>query len=430
MANNSQKDISSAGMDKKVEKKIWTVKRIGMLTGGLLLLSLFVYAFVFMDRRSTLNVEREKLTISTVREQAFQESIPVTGTVQPIQTIYLDALQGGVVEQIYRESGAMVEKGDTILALSNSDMQLSVLQRTSAIYDQINQTRNSRLNIEKNTLNLKSQLADAEKQLAITHASYKRLQKLYGKDLIAEQKYMEAKENYEYQKERYKLLYESFRQDSIKARRQLRAIDRSLGRMKQSLDGVQKILDKLAVTAPISGQLYTIELNPGQSISAGERIGQVDVLDQYKVRVNSDEYYLARITQGLKATFNYKDEPQLLEITKVYPVVDEGRFKVDMEFSGGSPEELRRGQSLRLRLKLSNQSTQALVLSRGGFYQSTGGNWVFKLVDGGDRTVRQPVTLGRQNPEHFEVLSGLQRDDKVITSSYETFGDNQVLNLE
>lgn len=432
MENKSRKDISSAGMDKKVEKKMWTPRRIGMLAGGLLLLSFFIYAFVFMDTRSTLNVEREKLTVSTVQEQAFQESIPVTGTVQPIQTIYLDALEGGVVENIYLESGTMVEEGETILTLSNSDLQLSVLNQTSSIYDQINQTRNSRLNIEQNTLSLKQQLAAAENELEINKANYNRLKKLYerNKGLVSEQAYLEAKENYNYQQKRHNLLYESFQQDSIKAKRQLQQIDESLDRMEQSLQAVQQILDRLVVKAPIAGQLSTIELNPGQSISRGERIGQVDILDSFRIRVSIDEYHLSRITRGLKGTFDFAGQTYNLEITKVYPVVENGQFQVDMEFTDSSPDELTRGQSLRVRLQLSEQSTQALVLSRGGFYQQTGGNWVFKVSRDGERALRHSVELGRQNPEYFEVLSGLQAGDKVITSSYDTFGDNEVLNLE
>jgi HlyD family secretion protein len=401
-----------------------------MLLGGILIIAFFVYAFWFMDTRSTLNVDTEKLTVSTVQERSFQESIPLTGTVQPIQTIKLDALEGGVVEKIYIESGTMVEQGDTILALSNSDLQLQVLSRTSGIYDQINQTRNSRLNIEQNTLNLKSQLANAENQLAINRSNYQRLKKLHERDLIAGQEYLEAKENYEYQQKRYEFTYASFKQDSIKVGRQLRQIDQSLDRMDQSLEKVQNILDRLVFRAPIAGQLSTIEMYPGQSIQRGESIGQVDILDRYKVRVGVDEYYLARIRQGLKGTFDYGGQTQQLEITKVYPVVEEGQFKVDMEFMGESPEDLTRGQSLRIRLQLSEQSTNAIVLSKGGFYQSTGGNWVFKVVEDGQKAIYQPVELGRQNPEYYEVLSGLQAGDKVITSSYGTFGDNEVLNLE
>jgi HlyD family secretion protein len=430
MEKKSRKDISSAGMDKKIEVPTWTPKRIAMLLGGILIIAFFVYAFWFMDTRSTLNVDTEKLTVSTVQERSFQESIPLTGTVQPIQTIKLDALEGGVVEKIYIESGTMVEQGDTILALSNSDLQLQVLSRTSGIYDQINQTRNSRLNIEQNTLNLKSQLANAENQLAINRSNYQRLKKLHERDLIAGQEYLEAKENYEYQQKRYEFTYASFKQDSIKVGRQLRQIDQSLDRMDQSLEKVQNILDRLVFRAPIAGQLSTIEMYPGQSIQRGESIGQVDILDRYKVRVGVDEYYLARIRQGLKGTFDYGGQTQQLEITKVYPVVEEGQFKVDMEFINGSPDDLTRGQSLRIRLQLSERSTNAIVLSKGGFYQSTGGNWVFKVVEDGQKAIYQPVELGRQNPEYYEVLSGLQAGDKVITSSYGTFGDNEVLNLE
>jgi len=375
-------------------------------------------------------VEKEKITISTVKEDSFQEFIPVTGAVQPIQTIYLDALEGGVVEDIYLESGTMVEKGDNILTLSNSDLQLRVLSQTSSIYDQINQTRNSRLNIEQNTLSLKERLAQAENQLHINRSNFKRQQKLYDKDLIAEQNYIEVKENYEYQKKRYDLIYESFKQDSIKAQQQLYQIDESLERMQKSLEANQSILERLDVKAPIAGQLSTIELNPGQSISRGERIGQVDILDSYKVRVGIDEYHLSRIKTGLKGTFDFNSKTHELVITKVYPVVENGQFQVDMEFVNESPGDLTRGQTLRIRLELSEETTNTLLLARGGFYQTTGGNWVFKISEDGDRAVRQNIRLGSQNPEYFEVLSGLQPGDKVITSSYDTFGDNEVLNLE
>lgn len=431
MVNNSGKDISSAGMDKKISKSKWTPKRLGLLAGAVIIVALFLYAFIFMDMRSTLNVEKEKLTISTVNEQTFQEFITVTGAVQPIQTIYLDALEGGVVEDIYLESGTMVDKGETILTLSNSDLQLSVLNQTSSIYDQINQTRNSRLNIEQNTLSLKQQLAAAENELEITRANYKRQKKLHEKNsgLVSEQAYLEAKENFKYQQKRYNLLYESFQQDSIKARRQLQQIDASLDRMQQSLQAVQQIMDRLVVKAPISGQLSTTELNPGQSISRGERIGQVDILDDFKVRVGIDEYHLSRITPGLKGSFDFAGETYELAITKVYPVVENGQFQVDMEFVNAAPSGLTRGQTVRIRLELG-ESSRAILLPRGGFYQATGGNWVFRVSEDGDKAVRQTIKLGRQNPEYFEVLSGLQPGDKVITSSYDTFGDNEVLNLE
>jgi len=429
MAEHNKDRISSSGMDKKIEKKTWTPKRIAMIVGGVAILALFFYSFVFMDMRSTLNVDREKLTISTVQEDSFQEFIQVTGTVQPIQTIYLDAIEGGVVENIYRESGSMVERGDTILSLSNSDLRLQVLQQSSSIYDQINQTRNSRLNIEQNSLSLKERLAQAENQLKVAKSNFNRQKKLHEQDLIAEQDFLETKENYQYQKKRYNLIYESFKQDSIKSEQQLQQIDQSLDRMWRSLEAVQSILDRLVVTAPISGQLSTIELNPGQSISSGERIGQVDILDNYKIRVSIDEYHLSRITKGLQGSFEFNGETHELKITKVYPVVENGQFQVDMEFVDEVPSGLTRGQTVRIRLELSD-SSQALLLARGGFYQTTGGNWAYKISEDGEQAVRTNIQLGHQNPDYFEVLSGLEPGDKVITSSYDTFGDNEVLNLE
>ncbi len=429
MTPSSNSPLSGSGMDKKIEKKTWTVKRISLIAGVCVLLALFIYSFVLMDTRSSLNVDRDKLTISTVQQNSFQEFTRENGTVQPIQTIYLDAIEGGVVEEIYRESGAMVEKGDTILVLSNSDLRLSVLQQTSSIYDQINQTRNSRLNIEQNTLSLKERLANAENQLEITKANYQRQKKLREQDLIAEQNFLETKENYEYQKKRYDLIYESFKQDSIKSTRQLQQIDESLDRMWRNLEAVQGILDRLVVTAPISGQLSTIELNPGQSMSSGERIGQVDILDNYKVRMGIDEYHISRITTGLRGSVDFNGMSHELEITKVYPVVENGQFQVDMEFVGEAPSGLRRGQTLRIRLELGD-STQALLVPRGGFYQTTGGNWIYRLTEDGDQAVKQSVRLGRGNPEYFEIVSGLEAGARVITSGYDTFGDKEVLNLE
>lgn len=429
MSVQSNDRISSSGMDKKIDKKIWTTKRIVMVAGGLAIIALLVYSLAFMDMRSTLNVDRNKLTISTVQEDTFQEFIQVTGTIQPIQTIYLDAVEGGVVESIHRESGAMVEKGDTLLTLSNSDLQLQVLQQSSSIYDQINQTRNSRLNMEQNSLSLKERLAEAETQLAISESNFHRQKKLYERNLIAEQAFMETKENYKYQKERYELIHESFIQDSIKSQQQIQQIDESLDRMHQSLEAVQDILDRLIVTAPISGQLSTIELNPGQSISSGERIGQVDILDNYKIRLGIDEYHLSRITTGLEGSFQFNGASHDLRITKVYPVVENGQFQVDMEFIGNAPSGLTRGQTVRIRLMLGD-SSESLLLARGGFYQTTGGNWVYEISEDGERAVKQQIQLGRQNPNYFEVLSGLEEGDKVITSGYDTFGDNNVLNIE
>ncbi|MEX0719697.1 MAG: HlyD family efflux transporter periplasmic adaptor subunit [Balneolaceae bacterium] len=416
-------------MDRKIKKKTWTTNRILIGVGIVAFVGLSVYIFAFMDVRSTLNIDRERITISTVQENSFQEFIQVTGAVQPIQTIYLDAIEGGVVQHVFLESGNMVQSSDTILTLTNSSLQLQVMQQTSGLYDQINNVRNSRLNLEQNTLRLQEQLANAKSQMEILKAQYERQIKLMDQDLISEEEFQTTKKNYEYQKKRFELTSESYQKDSVQTLTQLQQLNDSEERMYENLNAVQQILDNLAVTAPITGQLSTIELNQGQSISSGERIGQVDILDNYKVRVSVDEYHLSRIVPGLKGTFSFGGEDDELIISKIYPVISNGQFEVDMEFPGEAPDGLRRGQTLRIRLELG-ESASAVQLPRGGFYQTTGGNWIFVLNEEEDRAYRREINLGRQNPEYFEVQFGLEPGEKVITSGYDTFGDNEVLVLE
>ncbi|MEX2603755.1 MAG: HlyD family efflux transporter periplasmic adaptor subunit, partial [Gracilimonas sp.] len=369
-----------------------------MIIGILAFMGLSIYAFWFMDIRSTLNVERDKITISEVREDTFQEFIQVTGAVQPIQTIYLDAIEGGVVQEVFLESGTMVQQGDTILTLTNSSLQLQVMQQTSGLYDQINNVRNSRLNLEQNTLRLQEQLANAKSQMEILKSQFERQSILMDRELISEEEFQTTKENYEYQKRRYELTYESFKKDSVQTITQSQQLNNSEQRMFQNLDAVQQILENLAVTAPISGQLSTIELNQGQSISSGERIGQVDILDSYKVRVSIDEYHLSRIIPGLSGSFSFDGQTHELVITRIYPGINNGQFEVDMEFVGEAPQNLRRGQTLRIRLELG-ESASAVQIPRGGFYQTTGGNWVFVVNEENGRAYRRDIRLGRQNPE-------------------------------
>jgi len=400
-----------------------------MIAGAVAIIFLLVYSFAFMDTRSRLNVERDRLMVHSIEQGSFQEFIDVTGTIQPVRTIYLDAVEGGVVQHVKLQSGVMVEEGDTILMLSNSNLQLNVMQREAGLYDQINNVRNSRLNLEQNHLRLREQLASARTQLAILEPRYERDRQLIEEGLISRQQYEESQQNYEFQRMRHELTYESYKKDSLQLLTQLSQLDESESRMWRSLDGVQQILDNLIITAPIAGQLTTIEMDQGQSISPSERIGQVDLLDGFKVRVNVDEFYLSRIVPGLQGNFTFAGERHDMIISRVYPVIQNGQFQVDMEFLGEMPTGLRRGQTVRIRLELDAPGV-ALLVERGGFYQSTGGNWIFKLTDDETRAVRQPIRLGRGNPQYFEILEGLQPGDKVITSSYGTFGDNEVLVLQ
>jgi HlyD family secretion protein len=303
------------------------------------------------------------------------------------------------------------------------------LQQEAGLYDQINNVRNSRLNLEQNNLRLREDLASAETQLDLLRPRFSRDSSLYSQKLISLQEFEQTRQSYRFQKRRYQLNYESYQKDSLQLQTQLTQLDNSEERMWRSLEGVQRILDNLVVTAPISGQLSTVELNQGQSISQGERLGQIDQLDGYKVRVNIDEFYLSRVTTGLDGSFPFAGERYDLTITRIYPVIMDGSFQVDMDFMGETPDGIRRGQTVRVRLELGDQ-TEAILLARGGFFQETGGNWIYLIDESQNRAYRQSIRLGRGNTQYFEVLEGLSPGDSVIITGYNTFSNSDVLVLE
>lgn len=413
-------------MDRQIKKKTWTLKKIATYGGIALFVSFVGYQLLFADRRSTLKIDKDKVTISTVSHGVFQEFIPQTGTVEPSRTVYLDAVEGGTIKRVVAESGAMLKKGDVILELSNLNRELTVLQQEASFNESINRARETRLNIMRNDLEQRQLLAAIDNQLAILEPQYHRQKQLYEKKLISKQEFERTEADYKYNVDRKRITYEVYKNDSIDRIRQLRETALSEQRMSKSLEGVSKILDNLIIRAPIDGQLTRPQLDVGQSVNPGQRLGQVDVVGSYKVRVEIDEIYLPRITEGLKGTTSFANNDYELVITYVYPNVTNGRFPVDMNFVGETPQGIRRGLSLRLRIELG-QSSEELLLPVGGFYKDTGGNWVYVLEADGNRAVKRSVKLGRKNTEHFEVIEGLQPGDRVITSSYENFGNNEVL---
>ena len=417
------------GMDRKIEKKGIGKGAIAGIVLTIMAIAFFLFTYFGLDRRSSETVNREQVIIREVIRDSFQEYIEVSGIVQPLQTTILDAVEGGVVQDVFVQSGETVTAGDTLLTLSNSNLQLNVLQQEAGLYDQINNVRNSRLNLEQNNLRLREDLASAETQLDLLRPRFKRDSSLYSQDLISPQEFEETRQAYRFQQRRYQINYESYQKDSLQLQTQLTQLDNSEDRMWRSLEGVQQILDNLVVTAPISGQLSTVELNQGQSISQGERLGQIDQMDGYKVRVDIDEFYLSRVTAGLEGSFPFAGNRYDLAITRIYPVIQEGSFQVDMDFTGETPDGLRRGQTVRVRLELGDQ-TEAVLLARGGFYQETGGNWIYKIDGTDNRAYRQPIRLGRGNTQYFEVLEGLSPGDSVIVSGYGSFSDTDVLVLE
>ena len=382
----------------------------------------------FRDRRSKLKIEMDKITISEVKRGEFKEYIPQTGIVEPSRQVFLDAIEGGNIKRIARESGAMLKKGDVILELTNLNRELAVLQQEAQLVESINRSRDTRLLITRNELDQRSALAQIENQLAIFEPQYRRQKQLLEKKLIARQDFERTEADYKYNLSRRKFTYDVYRKDSINRLQQLHDVDVSERRMAINLEGIGKILDNLTLRAPIDGQLSTPHWEVGQAVATGQRLGQVDIVGSYKVRVPIDELYLPRISQGLHATTDFAGKTYSLKITYVYPNITAGRFEVDMDFDGETPQGIRRGQSLRLRIELG-QSSEELLLPMGGFYKDTGGNWVF-ILDGEKRAVRRDIKLGRKmGSEYFEVLEGLKPGDKVITSSYENFGNNEVLIL-
>jgi HlyD family secretion protein len=414
-------------MDKKIAKKTWTVKRIGTYGGIAVLVILIGYQFIWADRRSKLKVEKDKITISEVKRGVFQEFIPQTGTIEPSRTVYLDAVEGGTIKRVVAESGAMLKAGDVVLELSNLNRELTVLQQEANLNQSINELRQTRLQISRNDLEQRQTLAQIDQQLQILGPQYNRQKQLFEKKLISKQDFERTEADYKYNVERRKITYEVYKNDSLDRYRQLRDLNFSEGKMTQSLVSAGKILDNLIIKSPIDGQLSRPQLDPGQNVNPGQRLGWIDVVGSYKVRVPIDELYLPRISQGLHATTTFNNKDYTLEITYIYPGVVNGRFEVDMNFVGEAPTGIRRGQSLRLRIELG-QSSEELLLPVGGFYKDTGGNWVY-VLDTDNRAVKRTIKLGRKNTEHFEVLEGLQPGDKVITSSYENYGDIEVLLL-
>lgn len=416
-------------MDKKITKKKFTAKRVTAVTITALLIGLISYQFIFSDRRLTLKIESDKITISEVRTGEFKEYIPQIGTVEPVHAVYLDAIEGGNIKSVRRESGAMVKKGDLILEISNLNREISILQQESELVQSINRSRDTRLSILRNDLEQRQTLAQIDNQLAILKPQYERQQILIQKKLIAKQDFERIEADYLYNVTRRKFTYEAYQRDSMGRIKALQDIDVSENRMKKNLVSVSVLLDNLNIRAPMDGLLSTAHWEPGQAITMGQRIGQIDALGAYKVRAPIDEVYLPKIAVGLPAAVDFDGKKYFLKITYIYPNVTAGQFEADMNFSDDIPPGIRRGQSLPLRIELGKAS-QELLLPMGGFYLDTGGNWVFVIDEKKKHATKREVKLGRKmGTEYFEVLEGLKSGDRVITSSYKNFGNNEILLL-
>ena len=416
-------------MDRKIEKKNWTVKKISYYSVGAIFVLLVIYNFVFSDSSRKLNIDEQRLTISNVQSGPFQEFTPITGTIQPIETFQLDVSDGGRVVKKYVEEGAFLNVGDPIILLDNPQLRLSIIYNEANVFQQINNLRATKLTFQQSKLDLQGRLLQNDIDLRKQKRQYELDKQLHEKGLVSENQYLEAKDQYDYLKNHRDLILNTYRQDSIFRIEQIKQLEISVNTLQANLDITKQQLDNLTVRAPIQGQLTALDTEIGQSISAGENVGQIDKVDSFKVRANIDEYWIARVSPGQKGTFTFADNDYQLSIKKVFPQVSNGVFQVDMIFEDQQPQGIRRGQTVHIKLELGELS-EALFVDRGGFYQATGGQWIFVVDPSGEFAVRRNIKLGRQNTQYYEVLEGLASGEKVITSSYDNYDEIEKLILK
>lgn len=415
-------------MDRQIQKKFWNTRRIAMIGGGALLSAFLIWQLAFADKRSKLNVEKDKVTVSKVSQGDFDEFIVVTGVVLPLKTIRLDAIVGGYVKEKVVEGGNMVKEGQVILRLENQQLKLSFLQSETEASRLVNDLQNTRQKLKVDKFNLRQTLSDLDFQLDQAKDLYERNKKLINDKVIAESDYMKSKRDYEKLVKQREIVLESQTYQDENAIIQTKQLEGNLDRTQKNVALWRESLDNLVVKAPVSGLLSSIDVEVGSNINQGQNIGQIDDLNGFKMRVDIDEHYISRIFAGLGGSFEFNGKEFALEITKIYPEVKSGRFQVDMIFPKGVPEGIKRGQSSPIRLELG-KATKAILLPVGGFFSDTGGNWVYVVDKSGKKAQKRKITLGRKNPEYFEVLEGLEVGEQVITSSYENFGDNEVLSF-
>ncbi|MDP2237279.1 MAG: HlyD family efflux transporter periplasmic adaptor subunit [Bacteroidales bacterium] len=409
-------------MDRKIEKKKWTPKKLAFigLTG---LFTLFVlYLLIFRDKSSKIYVNRDQVTIATVLKDKFQEFIPVDGVVLPRTTIFIDAIMGGNVQEVYVEDGAMLKKGDVILKLVNTNLELSYMEQETRIFEAINNLQNTKIGLEQNKYTRQRELVNVQQQLEMLQINFDRQCQLYADNLISDMEFEEAERSYRFARKQLEISLQLQKLDSISAHSRNKQIDLSMDRLYNNLELLRTSLGNLYVKAPADGQLSSFSIQVGQTAIAGVHLGQIDIPDDFKLRANIDERYISRVSIGQEAEFEFGGKSYLLNIQKIYTDVTAGTFQVDLQFNEEFPPHIKRGQTLQLRLKFSGE-TDALIIRRGGFFQQTGGNWIYVLDPTESFATKRNIRINRQNTLHYELLEGLEAGEKVIISSYDNFGN-------
>lgn len=416
-------------MDIKLEKKKGLrPKHYAYIAGGLLLLFV-VWKLISGGSDSTYRTEKESVSISSVDDGKFDDYISFNGYVAPITTIYLDAYEGGRVTEKLIEEGATVKKGDIILKLENQGLYEQILSSENNLALKQNDLRSTKLTFDSRQVDGSKDLVNAKYDLQRLKRAYEQNEELFKEELVSRETFLTSKENYELSKKQYDIIKLQTEQDNNFRNTSLNELDSDLARMRKTLSVVYERIDHLNVRATADGQLGFLDAEIGQNISQGQRIGQINVLTDYKIEATVDEHYVDRVKRDLTASLKRSGAEYNLRIRKVYPEVRDGKFQVDLVFSEGNPETIRTGQSYNIELQLG-ESNDALLLPKGSFYQSTGGQWVFVVDPSGEFALKRPIRIGKQNSRHYEVLEGLQAGEKVITSNYDSFGDAEKIVLK
>lgn len=414
------------GMDKAIEKKKWTTKKILNIVAICIFVLFILYLLFFRDKRSKLYVDKSQITIASVLADKFQEFIPVDGVVFPRNTIYIDAVQGGFVEKVYVEDGSLLDKGDTIMKLSNANMELSLMEQETRIFEAINNLQNTKIGLEQNKFLRQSEIVELQYQIDQTKRDFERNQKLYEEEVISVKEFEDAKRDYDFTVKQLHISIELKKLDSISAAARSIQIGKTMERMELNLDMLRENLENLYIKSPTDGQLSSFSVEIGETKSAGEHLGQIDMSDGFKLKANIDERYISRVYIGQMAEFDFAGTTYYLAIGKIYTDVTNGSFQVDLYFEGNQPDQIKRGQTVQLRLSFSSP-TDAIIVKRGGFFQETGGNWIYFVDPSGTFATKRKIRIGRQNTNFYEVMEGLEPGEQVIISSYDSFGSKEKL---
>jgi HlyD family secretion protein len=410
---------SPGGMDRRIETR--SRRPYLVAAGAAAVVALVAAAFLTDGTSTSFTLDGQRIRTATVSTGMYEDYIPLRASVEPERTVYLDAIEGGRVERILVEEGAFVEEGQPLVDLSNTSLQLDVIAREAEVSEQLNNLRNTQLAIEQNRLKLKSDLIEIDYQIVRLQRLVNRYEELEGNQFISKTEYEDARDELDYWTNKRVVTRESQEQDEKIRLAQIEQLESSVSQLEKNLTLARSNLDNLLIRAPRSGQLTSLNAEIGESKARGERLGQIDDVDRFKATALVNEFYLNRVRQGQQALLDIGGREHRLEISKIYPEVQASQFEIDLRFLGTAPTDIRRGQTLQLRLILGDTADQATLLANGPFYNDTGGAWVFVLDPNGEVATRREVQLGRRNPNNIEVEAGLLPGDEVIISSYANF---------